>query len=137
MSTPPVLRHVAALLGRILLAAIFVISGYGKIGSFSTTAAYMATKGLPMPEVLLALTIFIELGGGLMILVGWRARLAALVIFLFLIPVTYLFHPFWLADAASVKNQMNQFLKNLAIMGGMLYVLANGPGALSLGRPGR
>ncbi|HSD61912.1 MAG TPA: DoxX family protein [Burkholderiales bacterium] len=118
--------------GRILLALIFVIAGYGKIGSFSGTAAYMASQGLPMSKVLLAITIAIELGGGLMILLGWKARWAALAIFLFIIPTTLMFHQFWAADAAQVQNQMNHFLKNLAIMGGMLYIVAHGPGPFSL-----
>lgn len=120
------------LAGRILLALLFVIAGYGKIGSFSGTAAYMASQGLPMSEVLLVITIAIELGGGLMIMLGWKARWAALAIFLFVVPTTVMFHQFWAADAAQVQNQMNHFLKNLAIMGGMLYIVAHGPGPFSL-----
>ncbi|HEX9181163.1 MAG TPA: DoxX family protein [Burkholderiales bacterium] len=120
--------------GRILLALLFVIAGYGKIGGFSGTAAYMASQGLPMSEVLLVVTIAIELGGGLMIMLGWKARWAALAIFLFIIPTTLMFHQFWMADAAQAQNQMNHFLKNLAIMGGMLYIVAHGPGPFSLDR---
>jgi len=125
-------KRFGPLAGRILLALLFVIAGYGKIGSFSGTAAYMASQGLPMSTVLLAITIAIELGGGLMILVGWKARWAALAIFLFIIPTTLMFHQFWAADAAQAQNQMNHFLKNLAIMGGMLYIMAHGPGPFSL-----
>jgi putative oxidoreductase len=122
--------------GRVLLALIFVIAGYGKIGGFSGTAAYMASKGLPVSEVLLLITIAIELGGGLMIILGWKARWAALAIFLFIIPTTLMFHQFWAVDAAQAQNQMNHFLKNLAIMGGMLYIVAHGPGPFSLDRKG-
>ena len=121
-------------LGRSMLALIFIISGYGKIGTFAQTAAYMASKGLPLTEVLLVITIAIELGGGLMILLGWRARLAALAIFLFLIPTTLMFHPFWAVDPAQLSNQMNHFLKNIAIMGGMLFVVVHGSGRCSLDR---
>jgi putative oxidoreductase len=127
----------ATLLGRILLALIFVVSGYGKIRGFGQTASYMASKGLPMVQVLLVLTILIEVGGGLMIILGWHARLAALAIFLFLLPVTFVFHAFWAVDPAQLQNQMNHFMKNLCIMGGMLYIIACGPGAFSLERPPR
>lgn len=124
----------APLIGRMLLAQIFVISGYGKIGGFAGTAAFMASKGIPIPEVLLVFTIIIELGGGLMLAVGWQARWAALAIFLFIIPTTLIFHPFWAADAAQYQNQLINFMKNLSIMGGMLYVVAFGAGPCSLER---
>src|ERR1700685_4583860 len=85
-------RDVGALIGRILLALIFVLSGFGKILQFSGTEQMMAARGIPASEALLALSILIELGGGLLIVAGFQARWAALVIFLFLIPVTYVFH---------------------------------------------
>lgn len=115
------------LAGRLLLAYIFVLSGFGKIGGFAGTAKYMASKGMPMVEVLLVGAIVIELIGSLMLVVGWKARWGAWAIFLFLIPTTLIFHPAW-ADPA----QAIQFNKNLAIMGGMLYVAFMGPGRLSL-----
>ena len=117
------------LVGRVLLALIFIIAGWNKITGFEGTAGYMASKGLPMTEVLLLLTILIELGGGLLILIGWQARWAALAIFLFLIPVSVIFHPFW-----ANPEEFNSFFKNLAIMGGMAYIVSHGPGPLSLGR---
>lgn len=123
------------LFGRVLLALIFIIAGFHKITGFGGTAEMMAGRGLPLPEVLLVATILIELGGGLMILLGWHARWAALAIFLFLIPTTLIFHAYWSVDPSQplmVKNQMNQFMKNLAIMGGMLYVVAYGSGPFSL-----
>ena len=98
----------------------------------------MASKGLPLAEVLLVLSILIELAGGLMLIAGWRARWAALALFLWLIPVTLVFHDFWGVDAEQMRNQLNHFLKNLCIMGGMLYVVAYGSGPFSLSRdPGR
>lgn len=122
------LQRFGPLAGRILLSAIFVISGIKKISGFATTAGYMASKGLPMVDLLLVLTIIIELGGGLMILLGWRARWAATAIFLFLIPVSVVFHPVW-AD----PSQFNSFFKNLAIMGGMMYIMVYGSGPCSIG----
>ncbi|MBI3053909.1 MAG: DoxX family protein, partial [Betaproteobacteria bacterium] len=78
--------------------------------------------------------IIIEIGGGVMLVVGWKARWAALAIFLFLIPATLIFHNFWAVEAAQFQNQMNHFLKNVCILGGMLYIMAYGSGPLSLER---
>jgi len=125
-------KHYGPLGGRILLSLMFIISGWGKLTGFSGTAGYMASMGVPFPELLLPFAIAIELGGGLMLLFGWKARLAALAMFLFIIPTTLIFHNFWAADAASAQNQMIHFMKNVTIMGGMLYVMAFGAGPLSL-----
>ncbi len=122
------------LAGRILLALIFVGAGYGKVGGFEDTAAYMAGKGLPMVEALLIATILIELGGGLLLAIGYKTRWAALAIFLFLIPATLIFHAFWGLEAEEMTTQLIQFQKNLAIMGGLLYVVVSGPGRISLDR---
>ena len=122
----------AALVGRILLALIFIISGFGKITGYAGTAGYMASKGIPMVDVLLPLTILVELGGGLLIAIGWNARWAAAVTFLFLIPVTLVFHnPAGLAPDEA-QQQMIHLLKNVSIMGGMLGLFAFGPGGFSL-----
>lgn len=128
----PNLTNYAALAGRILLAALFIISGYAKIGGFAGTAGYMASKGLPMPQVLLVITIILELGGGILLAIGYKTRWVALAFALWLIPTTFIFHAFWGIDAAQVQAQQTQFLKNLSILGGMLMVYAFGPGALSL-----
>lgn len=127
-------QAVGLLIGRIQLGLIFMISGIGKIGKFAAVAGFMSSKGMPMSELLLVATIALEILGGLAIMIGWKARWAAAAIFLFLIPTTFIFHPFWNADPASYQNQLNHFLKNLAIMGGMLYVALLGSGTLSLDR---
>ena len=124
----------ALFLGRICLALLFVVSGIGKITGYAGTAAVMASKGLPLVDILLPLTIAVELGGGLLLALGWKARWAAAVLFLFLIPTTLIFHQFWGIDAKLVQMQKIHFLKNVAIMGGMLMVLAIGAGAWSLDR---
>jgi putative oxidoreductase len=111
---------------------IFVISGYKKIGGFEQAATSMTSKELPYADVLLVLTIIVELGGGILLILGWKARWAAAAIFLFLIPVSLIFHPFWAVDAAQMQNQFNSFFKNLCIMGGMLYIVAYGAGPLSV-----
>ena len=121
------------ILGRILFAALFIPAGVEKIMGFSTVSAFMASKGLPMTDVLLVLSIIIELGGGLMVLLGWHARLAALSIALFLIPVTVVFHPYWaIEDAQQMMVQQHMFMKNMAIIGGLLCMTGLGSGKFSL-----
>lgn len=120
------------LLGRILIGHIFLLSGLNKIFHYSQTAAYMASKNVPMIEVLLVLSIVIEIGGSLMIIFGWRAKLAATVFFLWLIPVTFVMHNFWAVPGAEKMGQLINFQKNLAIMGAMLYIAVFGPGPYSL-----
>jgi len=118
--------------GRILLALIFVISGYNKLVGFDGTVGYIASKGLPLPQLAAAAAIAIELVGGVLLVIGWQARWAATAIFLFLIPTTLIFHGFWAAPAANLQMETIQFMKNLCIMGGMLYIMAFGAGPLSV-----
>ena len=124
----------AALVGRVLLASLFVWSGAGKIPGFEGTAGYIASKGLPMPEVLAALAIFAELGGGLALLFGFKARWAALMLAVFLAVITPIFHKFWGVPDAEAMMQQVSFGKNVAIIGGMLMVFAFGPGRYSVDR---
>lgn len=124
----------AALVGRTLLGLIFIVSGYGKITGFTGTAAYMASKGMPMTEVLLACAIAVELLGGLLLVAGFKARWAAAAIFLFIIPTTIIFHNPAGLSGQEAQSQMINLLKNLSIMGGMLMVVAFGPGAWSVDR---
>ena len=120
------------LAGRILLALIFVISGYNKLVGFDGTVGYIASKGLPLPQLAAAAAIAIELVGGVLLVIGWQTRWAATAIFLFMIPTTLIFHAFWAAAAANQQTETIQFMKNLCIMGGMLYVMAFGAGPLSV-----
>lgn len=130
----PSVADAAALVGRILLAVLFLKSGWGKVGGFEQTAAMMASKGVPLAEVALVVTILLELGAGLALVVGYKARWAALAIALWLIPVTLMFHGYWAVPADQVMNQTNHFFKNVSIFGGMLMVFAFGPGRYSLDR---
>ena len=126
-------QNFAALGGRVLLAMIFLISGFNKLSDFSGTAAFMSGAGLPAAELLLVLTIGIEVAGGLMIILGLYTRQLALMLFLFMIPVTAVFHnPWGAADPVQLQQQMIHFLKNLAIMGGLLHLSAFGPGNFSI-----
>ena len=124
---------VTSLVGRVLISLIFVLSGFMKIMGFGMMAGVLHSKGFPMASVALAVTILIELGVGLSLLVGFQARAAAWILFLFLIPTTFLFHNFWaVAPGMEQQDQMAHFLKNMAIMGGLLGVAANGAGRLSV-----
>ena len=125
-------QHYAPLVGRLLIASIFLISGFNKVLGFAATAGFMTSKGLPVADALLVATILIEIGGGLMLVVGWQARWGATALLLWMIPVTYVFHAFWAVPEAEVRMQTIQFQKNLAIMGGLLYVIAFGSGPYSL-----
>ena len=122
----------AVLAGRVLLGLIFILSGFGKIAGFDGTVGYIAAKGLPLPALVAALTIVVELGGGLALAAGLYARQAALVLAVFTLLTALIFHNFWAAPAAEHMGQQINFLKNLAIAGGMLVLAAFGPGRLSL-----
>ena len=124
----------AALVGRILLAVIFVTSGFQKMGGFEGTTGYIASKGLPMPQVLAALTILVELGGGILLVIGWKARWAALAIAVFTLLAAFLFHNYWAMTGEEVMQDRISFWKNISIAGGMLMVFAFGPGRYSIDR---
>jgi putative oxidoreductase len=129
-----VFRDWAALIGRALLAVVFIPAGYAKIGTFAGTAGYMASKGLPAVDLLLVLTIAVELGGGLMLLFGWKARWAALALAGFTLLAALIFHNYWAMPAAEQMMQKIMFMKNHGVAGGLLLVFAFGPGRLSVDR---
>lgn len=138
------LEKYASLAGRLAIAAIFVHSGLGKLGDLESAAAYIATKGLPAPEMLALLAGLAELLGGVALAVGFRSRWSAAALTAFLVPATVLFHsPAGLAVAAAHQQWIHVY-KNLAIAGGLLAFTAFGGGPLALEertprprRPGR
>ena len=115
-----------SLVGRVLLALLFVPAGFGKIGGFAGATGYAAAKGVPLPELAIAIAIVVELGLGLFLLVGFQTRWAALAIAFFTVVITFIFHP--LSDPA----QAQAFFKNIAVVGGLLTVAAWGAGAWSV-----
>jgi putative oxidoreductase len=127
-------QNLFALVGRALLALLFIPAGFSKIGGFAGTAGYIASKGIPLPEVCAALAIAAELGLGLLLLVGFKARWAALGLAIFTAVITPIFHNYWAVDAAQQMMQQQAFFKNLAVVGGLLAIAAFGPGRLSLDR---
>jgi len=118
---------IISFLGRLLLAQIFLVAGVEKILEPAGTQAYMASKGMPVTGLFLLAAIAFELGGGLSLLFGFRARWGALALVVFLIPTTLIFH-----TGFSDPVQQVMFMKNLAIMGGLLMITAFGPGRFSI-----
>jgi putative oxidoreductase len=123
------------LLARILIAALFLSACIGKLTEPAGFAAYLASDGLPNTPVLAILAGLVELVGGLSILFGFKARWGALLLVAFVIVATAIAHRFWVAADPTVHmNQQIHFMKNLAIIGGLLILYAHGPGRLSVDR---
>lgn len=123
----PVNVSVLPLIGRLLLATIFLVSGFGKLMAPSGTIGYIASVGLPLPELAYAGALAAELGGGLLLVLGYRTRWVAAALALFSVVSAVLFH-----NALGDQNQMFHFLKNLAMAGGLLQFIAFGGGTFSL-----
>lgn len=121
------LQPLFSLIGRALIALLFIPAGYGKIAGFAGVSGYIASKGVPMPEVAAAIAVAAELGLGLLLLVGFQTRWAALLLAIFTAVITFIFHAFW-ADPA----QSQAFFKNIAVVGGLLTITAWGAGAWSV-----
>lgn len=120
------------LVARILLALMFVLAGVSKLTGLEGTAGYIASVGLPAPMVLAVAAGVLELAAGVMLVVGWQTRGAALALALFTVVASVLFHNFWAMPADKAFMQQLMFLKNLAVTGGLLFVVAFGAGSLSL-----
>ncbi len=126
------LQNPLTLVGRLLLAALFLPAGISKIGGFAGTAGYIASKGLPLPEVGAAIAIVVEIVGGLALIAGFGTRLAALALALFTLVATFIFHNYWGVPADQAFVQQLMFYKNIAVVGGLLVLAAHGAGAWSL-----
>lgn len=126
------LKDPFALIGRIALAAIFLTSGLRKIPNFEGTAKYIASVGLPLPELGAAIAIVVEVVGGIALIIGYQARWAALALAIFTLATAVFFHNYWAMPADKQFVQSLMFWKNIAITGGMLVAAAFGPGAWSL-----
>lgn len=126
------LQNPLSLIGRLLLAALFLPAGISKIGAFAGTAGYIASKGLPLPEVGAAIAVAVEILGGLALILGFGTRLAALALALFTLVATFIFHNYWGVPADQAFVQQLMFNKNIAVVGGLLVLAAHGAGAWSL-----
>jgi putative oxidoreductase len=119
-------------LGRLLLALIFVLGGISKLGAIAATSANMARHGIPYADDLVWGVVALELGGGIMLIVGLLARLVAAAFFFYTLALALLFHPYWTAADEAARTQHAFFYGHLAIMGGMLFVVAFGAGPYSI-----
>ena len=128
------LHSTILLVSRILLAGVFLVFGIRKLMAVAGTAGYFAKLGLPMADVLVWLVILIEVGGALLLIVGWKTRFAAWMLAAFVVLATLAAHRYWEFEAAQYVAQLTNFMKNLAIVGGLLLVAAAGPGRMSVDR---
>ncbi|ROZ66090.1 DoxX family protein [Ramlibacter sp. WS9] len=108
--------------GRTLMAVIFLVAGVRKALTYSATAAYFAKLGIPAADIVLPLTILLEIGGGVALVFGWRLPLVAGVLGIFTMAAAFLAHAFWAVDPAQFNAQLNNFLKNVAMAGGFLIL---------------
>lgn len=128
------MSNTLSLLGRILIAALFIYSGIDKAMAFQNLAATLAGKGLPYPDVVAVLTIAVEIGGGLLLLPRFTARYGAIILAAFSLAAAILFHDFWARPPAEYTGQLTHFLKNIAIIGGLLHIVAE-PAPARLSQP--
>jgi putative oxidoreductase len=129
------MQATASLVGRLMIATIFLMSAVGnKIPKFNDVAAYMAAEGVPLPNLMLVGAIVFLIAGSVSVILGFKVRIGAALLLIFLILATYFFHDFWTLEGQEQQMQMQmiQFMKNLSLMGTMVFLMANGAGALSL-----
>src|ERR1700744_2964618 len=119
--------NVLAFVGRCLMAVMFLLSGFGKVVAPAATITWIKSTGLPMPEAAYFASIVIELGGGLLLILGWQIRILGGILSVFAIATAFIFHRN-IAD----QNQLFHFLKNIAVMGGLFQLMAFGAGNISL-----
>jgi len=132
-SINPQYQATLLLIGRILLALLFVWFGYLKLMNWGGSVQYFTKWGFAWaPTLGAALAVIFELGGGLLLLIGWKTRWVAAALFVYVLVATLIVHTYWTYDAAQRFAQMANFYKNLAIMGGMLCLIAVGPGRYSV-----
>ena len=118
--------------GCVLLAIIFVLSGISKLGAIATIATHMADHGIPYANDLVWGAIALELGGGILLIVGFLTRLVSAAFFFYTLVLALLFHAYWTMSGTAAHAQQIDFLQHLAIMGGMIYVVAFGAGSYSI-----
>jgi putative oxidoreductase len=126
------LQNPLNLAGRLLIAALFLPAGIAKIGGFAGTVGYIGSVGLPLPAVGAALAVAVEVLGGLALILGYQTRIAAIVLALFTLVASFFFHAYWSVPAEQAYIQQLMFFKNIAVVGGLFVLAAQGAGAWSL-----
>jgi putative oxidoreductase len=125
-------RSTTAVLARFALAAVFMVAGIEKLANSTSAIAYMNSAGIPFADGLLYVAAFVEIVGALSLALGAFARLGAIALAVYLGVVTLVFHAFWNYEDVARSRQLINFLKNLAIVGGLLMIVAHGPGRASV-----
>lgn len=126
------LHNPLSLVGRLLMAVLFLPAGISKIAGFAGTVGYIASKGVPLPEVAAIIAIIIEVVGGIALILGFKTRWAALALAAFTLVATVMFHNYWTLPAEQQMMQQLMFMKNIAVIGGLLTLAAWGAGAWSV-----
>ncbi|NBX54228.1 MAG: DoxX family protein [Betaproteobacteria bacterium] len=124
--------HGLNVLARLLIAALFLPAGLGKLAGFQGTVGYIASVGLPLPQLAAALAVVLEVGGGVALLLGFKTRWVALALALFTLVAGVCFHAFWRAAPDQLMVQQIMFMKNLSIAGGLVALALLGAGAWSM-----
>jgi putative oxidoreductase len=130
---PLQLQALLTVLGRLMLCTIFVMAAAGNdIPNFAATTKQMESVGIPAPPLMLVGAIVFSILGGLSVILGYKARIGAGMLLVFLVLATYFFHAFWKLEGQEQQKVMIEFLKNASIAGAMLFIMANGSGPFSL-----
>lgn len=122
------------LIARVLIASVFLVFGVRSILGFAGSVGYFTKLGFPAPEAMVALAIVIQIVGGILLVIGWKTRWAAWLLVAYVVIATLMAHRYWEYDAAQYVPQMINFFKNAAIIGGLLFIAAFGPGRYSVDR---
>src|SRR5258705_10060751 len=122
---PTVSTQALQLLARVAMAALFLIAGYRKYADWQNSVGFFSKVGLPTPGLTLALVLAIEILGAVALILGWRLALVSAAMAVYTMATAFVAHQFWVADAAQYAGQLNNFLKNLAIAGGFVYMAAD------------
>ena len=120
------------LIGRILIGILFLVAGIMKAMNIAGTTGYMTKLGFPAPMLMAYLSTIIELASGVFLIIGWQTRRVAWLLIVYVLIATGMAHRFWEYEPAQRVNQINHFLKNLALIGAMLYIVVGGPGSSSV-----
>ena len=127
-----VLQNPLTFLGRLLMASLFLPAGIAKLTGFAATVGYIASVGMPMPAVSAVIALIVEVAGGIALVIGFGTRTAALVLAVFTLVASFFFHAYWAAPAEQHMIVSLLFYKNIAVVGGLLFLVAFGAGGWSL-----